>query len=76
MGKPNKLGQGKGWPVTLPTPHTEPSQPALLLVEGDWAGLLIFAERVKFWISETFLGFQKVGMIVKKKYKGLGHSRF
>lgn len=33
-------------------------------------GLFIFTERVTFWISETFLGFQKVGKIGKKECKG------
>lgn len=31
--------------------------------------LFIFAERMKFGIPETFLGFQKVGKIEGKKYK-------
>lgn len=39
-------------------------------------GLFIFAERLKVWISQTFLGFQKFGKIEKKAYKGLGHPRF
>lgn len=52
------------------------SDQQLMVIEGDRVGLLILSERVKFWISETFLCFQKIIKTVGKEYKGLDRVAF